>query len=337
MSLFVKEKLSIFLFIIASAAFGSAAFLFWNNPLPTEQEPPENHTEAEEPDTHIELFLVGDIMLDRGIEQQILNQGDWRWPFLEIEPYLREADILFGNLEGPLSDKGVNVGSIYSFRANPLAMEGLEHAGFDVLSLANNHSFDYGRFALEDTMRRVTAADMSYAGSGFSRTEAHSPAIIETKGTTIGFLAYTSLGSPNWQAREDQAGVAWLDASRLSVLREDVQRAAELTDILVVSIHAGNEYATEPTIFQQEAAQIAIEAGADVVAEHHAHVLQPMEQYKDGWIAYGLGNFVFDQDFSVETKTGGIMRVEIENKKVQHAELIKTRQNSTFQVELLEE
>lgn len=89
-------------------------------------------------------MFLGDIMLDRGVEYMVRKEGkaDFRWPFLKIADYLKEADILFGNLESPISDNGHKVGSIYSFRADPEAMDGLIYAGFDVVSLANNHIFD---------------------------------------------------------------------------------------------------------------------------------------------------------------------------------------------------
>ncbi|PIV45302.1 MAG: hypothetical protein COS25_00520, partial [Candidatus Nealsonbacteria bacterium CG02_land_8_20_14_3_00_37_10] len=94
----------------------------------------------------IKIILVGDIMLDRGVEYMVEKEGkgDFRFPFIKIADYLKGADIVFGNLEGVISDKGIKVGSIYSFRANPKAIEGLIFAGFNVLSLANNHAFDYG-------------------------------------------------------------------------------------------------------------------------------------------------------------------------------------------------
>ena len=101
----------------------------------------------------ISVVLVGDIMLNRGVEYMMKTEGngDFRFPFSKIAKDLKKADILFGNLEGPISDKGIKVGSIYSFRAEPEAIEGLTFAGFNLISLANNHAFDYGREALEDS------------------------------------------------------------------------------------------------------------------------------------------------------------------------------------------
>jgi len=105
---------------------------------------------------YIVLTAVGDIMLDRGVEYIVERQGDgdWRFPFLKIADLIKKSDIAFGNLEGPISDKGVKVGSIYSFRHSPEVINGLTFAGFDILSVANNHIFDYGREAMEDSFKR---------------------------------------------------------------------------------------------------------------------------------------------------------------------------------------
>ena len=188
----------------------------------------------------IVLMFVGDIMLDRGVEYVIKKQGqeDFEWPFLKIADYLNKADILFGNLESLVSDKGIKVGSVYSFRADPKAIEGLACAGFDVLSVANNHIFDYSREAMEDSFKRLEMAGIDYIGGGFSEKEAHSPVIKEVKGIKIAYLAYTNIGSEYWVAKESQSGIAWLD----NAIADDIKTAKEKADLVVVSMHFGEEY-----------------------------------------------------------------------------------------------
>ena len=110
------------------------------------------HVPPKHESSSVTLLFVGDVMLDRGVEFEVQkNGGDWTWPFWHIASFLHQADLVFGNLESQISDKGVNVGSIYSFRANPKSIEALSYAGFDVVSVANNHSFDYTREAFEDS------------------------------------------------------------------------------------------------------------------------------------------------------------------------------------------
>ncbi|GAI32152.1 unnamed protein product, partial [marine sediment metagenome] len=217
-------------------------------------------------DSEINLFLIGDIMLDRGVEYMINKEGkgDFRFPFLKIADELKKSDILFANLEGPISDKGIKVGSIYSFRFNPKAVEGLIYAGFDVLSLANNHMFDYQRIALEDTMRILEENNIDYIGAGFNKEEAFSLKIKEIKNTKIGFLAYTNLGPENWKAGEKNPGVAWISENDIGEVVEYIKKAKEKVDVLIISLHAGEEYSKEPNLFQVSFAKICIDNGADL-------------------------------------------------------------------------
>lgn len=288
-------------------------------------------------DSEISLFLVGDIMLDRGVEYMINKEGkgDFRFPFLKIANELKKSDILFANLEGPISDRGIKVGSIYSFRFNPKAVEGLIYAGFDVLSLANNHMLDYQRIALEDTMRILEENNIDYVGAGFNKEAAFSLKIKEIKNTKIGFLAYTNLGLKNWQAGNENSGISWINENDISKVTEDIKKAKEKVDILIISLHAGEEYKKNPIPFQVSFARSCIDNGADLVVGHHSHVVQRIEKYKDGWIAYSLGNFVFDQGFSEETMKSIILKAIIKDKKIKEIFSEDIEINKYFQPELV--
>ncbi|MFH1462105.1 MAG: CapA family protein [bacterium] len=340
-----SEKIIFFLnALIALQAILLTAFLFYFQPWQFLENKPQQAKVSEsllkEPsgENQIEIILAGDIMLDRGVKYMVEKEGegDFRFPFLKIADYLKEADILFGNLEGPVSDKGIDVGSIYSFRMNPKATEGLAFAGFNVLSLANNHVFDYTREALKDTFQRLKTANIDYVGAGFNEKEAYSAVIKEIKGTKIAFLAFTNLGPESWQATENNSGIAWLDGSGFEKLKNAVWEAQKTADIIIVSLHAGQEYSTQLTQFQKEFAKIAVEAGADLIVGHHPHVIQPNEIYQGKHIFYSLGNFVFDQGFSEETMRGQIVKVLIENKRIEKAEPIDIRINNYFQPEIKE-
>lgn len=287
----------------------------------------------------VSLVLTGDVMLDRGVEYMVEKQGggDFRFPFLKIADELQKADIVFGNLEGPISDKGTKVGSIYSFRANPKTIEGLTYAGFDVISLANNHAFDYGRQALEDCLTKLSNAQISYTGAGFNETEAFSPAIKEVNGIKIGFSAYTNLGPETWRAVGENSGIAWIDEKNLNLVKQDIKKAKEEVDILIVSLHSGEEYLKIPTQFQIDFSKMAIDSGADLVVGHHPHVVQKNETYENGFIFYSLGNFVFDQSFSEETLKGEILKVLIENNKIKEVLPLNIKINEYFQPELIYE
>jgi len=280
------------------------------------------------------LVFVGDIMLDRGVEQQIKKNGnnDFRFPFLKIADELQKADIAFGNLEGPISDKGQKVGSIYSFRMDPKAVDGLVFAGFDVLSVANNHMFDYSRKAMEDTFSRLKESGIEYVGGGLNEAEAYSPIIKEINGTKIAFLAFTNLGSPSWEAKNDRSGIAFLEKGKLE---KSIKEAKQKADVVTVSMHFGDEYKPSPNLEQKTLAQFAIDSGADLVIGHHPHVIEPVEKYKEGYIAYSLGNFIFDQNFSEETMKGLMLKVIIKNAKIKEVVPVEFKINQNFQPEII--
>lgn len=168
--------------------------------------------------------------------------------------------------------------------------------------------------ALRDSISRLRTAGIIPVGAGENATEAYAPAVIETKGARVAFLAYTSQGSPAWKAGAQNPGIAWADASNLSEIAERIRAIKETADIVAVSIHAGTEYQKEPDSFQKMFSEAAADAGADIIVNHHSHVAQSVERYKKSWIAYGLGNFVFDQGFSKETMEGTLLKVLIDKK-----------------------
>jgi len=297
-----------------------------------EQEVGESSNNSE-----INLFFVGDIMLDRGVEINVdkYGNGDFRFPFLKIVDELKKSDILFGNLEGPISDKGIKVGSMYSFRFRPETVDGLLYAGFDILSLANNHMLDYQRIALEDTMNILEKNGIDYIGAGFNKEETFSLRVKEIAETKIGFLAYTDLGPENWRAGDGYAGMSWIGQEGINEVNEKVKESKKIVDILVVSLHSGKEYSQDPTLFQIFFAESCINNGADLVIGHHPHVVQKVEKYNDGWIAYSLGNFVFDQSFSEETMESVILKVKVKNKKIQEIFSEKLKINEYSQPELI--
>jgi poly-gamma-glutamate synthesis protein (capsule biosynthesis protein) len=295
---------------------------------------PKSQPESEE--GFVSIVFVGDIMLDRGVEYVIEQHNNWKWPFLKIADFLKSADITFGNLESVISDKGTKVGSIYSFRADPRSIEGLTFAGFDVLSLATNHSFDYGSKALIDTLVRLKLANIDSVGADLNKQSTFSPLVKEVKGVKIGFLAYTNLGSSGWKASDANPGIAWISEDDFLKIQQDIKDAKEIVDILVVSLHAGTEYEPESNQFQKDFSKMAIEAGADLLIGHHPHVVEPYEEYENGWIFYSLGNFIFDQSFSEETMKGQMVKILIKDKKIQKVIPIDIQMSDSFQPEMIQ-
>jgi len=288
-----------------------------------------------EPEKPITLLFTGDIMLDRGVKYMVEKYGnnDFSFPFAKIADEIKNADLAMANLESQISDKGSKVGSIYSFRAPVKAMQGLVFSGIDIVSLANNHALDYGSLALKDSLERLIDAGISPIGAG-NEYQAFSPTIKTVNNTRIAFFAYTDQMPVSSQAKGENFGIAVINKDNLTKIKTDIELAKQLANIVVVSLHWGTEYAKEPGLGQTDLAQNMIDAGADLVIGHHPHVVQKYEKYKDGYIFYSLGNFIFDQGFSGETLEGEMAKVIIKDKKITDAFPLKIILNEFFQPEL---
>jgi poly-gamma-glutamate capsule biosynthesis protein CapA/YwtB (metallophosphatase superfamily) len=270
----------------------------------------------------IRLAAVGDVMLDRALGTAIV-QDDPGYPFAKVAELLTSADLAIGNLESAIGDIGEPEDKNYTFRAPSQAVETLAIAGFDVLSLANNHALDYGEDALVDAIEKLNEHNIVTVGAGVDKNAAHTPMFVESGGLTLAFLAYVNVpvegngfDTKSWEATETDPGIAWADPERI---REDVERAKLSSDIVIVLLHGGYEYITAPNDVQVASAHAAIEAGATLVLGHHAHTLQPIEFYQGGVIAYGLGNFAFQDAGPPET---AILMIWLDRKGVRQLELI---------------
>lgn len=268
---------------------------------------------AAPPPPEVRMVFVGDVMLSRKIGQLIAEKEDSLFPFASTTELLSSADIAFANLENPVSTGGIRSGSIYSPRADPGVLERVKRAGFKAVSIANNHIWDYGRQAFLDTLTHLSENGIAAVGGGANYDEAHTPGIFTVGKTTIAFLAYTNLLPASLGKASSTPAVARYDDD---ILRADIERAASLAEVVVVSFHWGEEYQTKHTAEQERVAHLAIDAGANLIIGHHPHVAQEVEEYNGGWIAYSLGNFVFDQNFSEDTKRGLMLLVTIRDNKI---------------------
>ena len=261
------------------------------------------------------LTFVGDIMLDRGVKLSVNKNagGNYAWLFQNLSS-LKNADILFGNLEGPVSDRGADLGNKYSFRMDPKVIPVLEQVGFDVLQIANNHIGDWGKEAATDTFNRLATASIIMVGGGHNHEDAITVKVIEKNDLKIGFLAASDVG-PSWlAATNNQAGILLAGDPDLATI---IEHAASQVDLLVVAYHFGAEYQPESNARQKELAHLAIDHGAKLVIGSHSHVVQSLEEYHNGIIAYGLGNFIFDQSFSEKTMSGLVLTVVLRGKEIQ--------------------
>lgn len=248
------------------------------------------------------LFFAGDIMLSRNVAGKIYKANDFTLPFLNVKEKIAAADISFANLESPFNNSGSHSieGSLV-FNADPKSVEGLKLAGFDILSTANNHSLDQSVKGLDFTIDLLNSNGIIPTGTSKSNGEVVSP-VIEKNRILYGFLAYSYTAyNDGGKSRHQQIA----DFNDLEGLKQDILGLkGHNADIVIVSMHAGTEYQRKPNQAQIDFAHTAIDAGADLVIGHHPHWIQTIEFYKDKPIFYSLGNLVFDQMWSQETKEG---------------------------------
>jgi poly-gamma-glutamate synthesis protein (capsule biosynthesis protein) len=249
----------------------------------------------------LRMAAVGDIMLGGTAAPEMLKYG-YDYPFEQTKDILKQAQIVFGNLEGPLTDAGA-AGTVkqYVFRSPPdKVAPALARAGFNVVSLANNHTLDYGPEGLEDTRAALDKAGIRHAGAGRNAAEARQPVYMMADGVTVAFLAYSLTFPEEFWAGPGKPGTAFGHEKHV---RADVAAARATADIVVVSFHWGQEGKTELRDYQTQLAHAAIDSGASAVLGHHPHILQGVERYKDGVILYSLGNFAFGSFSNTATRS----------------------------------
>ncbi len=265
----------------------------------------------------ISFVAVGDVMLGRGVGR-LMAANSPHYPFLLTRELTNAADVAFANLECPLTLRGAPQGGI-ALRASPRAVEGLSDAGFDVLSLANNHTDDYGPVGLLDTMGALEERGIAYVGVGGDTSADRSTVVIDARGVKIAFLAYNHIEPRYVHEQGSAGGPVWLEPE---VVYDEVRRARDLADVMVVSFHWGTEYVPVPDTFQTEVARRTVEAGADLVLGHHPHVVGGVAFLDQGFVAYSLGNFIFDQPFSVETEQGLMLQALLDGAGLKQVRLV---------------
>jgi poly-gamma-glutamate synthesis protein (capsule biosynthesis protein) len=263
------------------------------------------------------LLFTGDVIPARCTDAAVAARGgDWTLPFQPLQPMLVRADITIGTLDSTVSDAVVPTGCIETFSLGGVAAvaDGLKFAGYDALSHAANHIKDCGATncgdeAMLDTIANLDAGGIKAFGSGANLAEARAPAVIERNGVYFAFLGYDDI-APWYQATADTGGTAPLDPATIA---EDIANAKKVANVVVVVPNWGVEYTANPTERQREFARAAVAAGADLVVGNHPHWVQAHETVEGPggpvFVAYALGNFVFDQDWSLETQQGALLEV----------------------------
>jgi poly-gamma-glutamate synthesis protein (capsule biosynthesis protein) len=238
------------------------------------------------------LSFAGDVLLDSHVTTLIKNKGA-DYVAAEVKGILSESDISMVNLENPVSLRGTKApNKQYTFRSNPENLDVLTQCGIDVVSLANNHTLDFGKDALIDTFGYLDKADIKYAGAGNDIESANKPVVFYDNGySTSIFASSRVIPEVSWAAGKNKPGLATTYDPAL--LTAKIKEARKNSDIIAVYVHWGEELKEKPVKHQMDLAKKYIDSGADIVIGSHPHVLQGFEFYKGKLIVYSLGNFIF--------------------------------------------
>lgn len=245
----------------------------------------------------ITLAAFGDVMLDRDVGQHFLSTpGDFTMP--DIREALSDCDLVFANLENPVSGNGTAHAiqkPRVTFRAKPESLDVLDLLGVKFVSLGNNHMLDYGEAALIDTLKHLDERGIKRAGAGRDYSEANRPLLIEKNSVSLAFISHTLVYSASTlAATATSPGVA--DPSIKGILKSISTLTAQGHQV-VVSLHWGIEYGFYPLPYQRAYAHKMIDAGAALILGHGPHYPQGVEDYGRGLIFYSLGNFIFDEPY----------------------------------------
>lgn len=276
---------------------------------------------AEKSSTNIYLAIVGDMEINRKDPEKV---------FEKVATELQKADLRFGGLEASLSERGTPVQGKITMRHSPDMIKGYLAGGFEVVAFASNHCLDYGMEPFVDTLDLLDRHQIQYVGAGRNIEEARKPAIIEKKGTRIGFLSYLLELPLGWGAHPTKPGVApirqdalfgppYVNEEDLEAMVSDIQKTRPKVDVLISSYHWGASQSQTLTVSQKAVAHAAIDAGADLIIGRHPHILQGIEVYKGKAVFYALGNFMLDHNhpmFLPTVKESILVKCLIEEKAI---------------------
>jgi Putative enzyme of poly-gamma-glutamate biosynthesis (capsule formation) len=249
-------------------------------------------TEASPTPVLTKILIGGDVMLGRGVMIKTFEIDDFSYPFEDVADFLKQNDIVFVNLESPFAENCPKIGLGFKFCADEKMVEGLNYAGVDVVNIANNHTSNFGKDGIEKTKQVLKNAGINYVGLG-------NFVIKEINGTSFGFLGF------------DLVDNKFMDKD----LRQ-IKDANDKVDVLIIAVHWGEEYTSVANRLQTKTAEKMVASGADVIAGHHPHWVQNIEKIGDSTVFYSLGNFVFDQMWSEETKKGLLVQLNFDGSKL---------------------
>ena len=278
------------------------------------------------------IVSTGEIIPARTVEKFMRNKNDYTYPFQAVKPFLDKYDKQISTLESPLLGSGngnVCALNCLTFVGNEKFMEGLKYSGVDLVTLADNHSMNAGIEGMTNTIKILDSIGIKHVGGSPTNNEdSTDPAIIEINVIKYGVLGYNDIPSVNDWATDSHGGTGRIDDNNYHILpnqvSHDVARAkAKGAQFIIAMMHWGaREYTNDPLPHQKDLAHNLVDNGVDLVIGDHPHWVMSTEFYTPAsggdpkFIYYGIGNFIFDQDWSLETSQGSFLEMNFYNNKL---------------------
>jgi poly-gamma-glutamate synthesis protein (capsule biosynthesis protein) len=273
------------------------------------------------------LLFTGVIVPARCVQAAVDEKGDADYIYDHVRDVISGADLAVGTLNATISDYPPLTGCVvtYVLVGDSRNADALGRAGFDVMSVATNHIKncgigDCGDRAFFDTLNNLNRVGILPVGAGENLSEAMEPVVVTIEGVRFAIVSLGQL-EPMTFASEDTPGIAVLDDDNL---RTAIANARQVADVVIAMPHWGPEDTPNPNEYQLHFAQVAVDAGADLVVGNHTHVVQAIQQINGIDVFYGLGNFVFDQTWDLAHQQGVILLITFEGDQYLGYELIPT-------------
>ncbi|MFO7889020.1 MAG: CapA family protein [bacterium] len=263
------------------------------------------------------LSFVGDLQMGGSCLPVIQSKG-YDYPFDSTRILISRSDLAVANLEAPFVLQGKPFNKKFTFLVHPEWAAGALRAGFNVFTLANNHILDYGPEGLATTIQTLDSMQIKHCGAGENIDDAEKPCLVTVNNWKIAFFAFSLTYPAEFWANKNKPGTAYPHLKRI---KSQIKKIRDNCDLIVVAFHWGGELWTFPKPYQIFYAHKVIDFGADIVIGHHPHVVQGMEFYKDKFIAYSLGNYVFGS-YSRKVSFSIILQMRYDNRGLLYAEVI---------------
>lgn len=280
-------------------------------------------------DNIINLIACGDTGPVRNLEEIVIQKGSSH-VLGDMTDILKNSDIVFANLEAVYSIRGEPLNRIPVFRLNPKSFDIIKEANINIVSLANNHMFDYGPDAFIDTIKLLDKNRISYFGAGLTYDDSLAPLITEIKGTRVGFIGYREKEPKNFCNN----GVVTPQINEKLIIK-DITSLKREVDFLILSLHYGWEYQFYPSPRDVDLCRLFVDSGANLILGHHPHYPQGIERYKDSLIIYSLGNFIWDQKFKGHTNSSFVLELKIVKQSILSAKVIPFQMKNNYQLEVI--